>query len=133
MLLTLFCFLGLLWVSKVVIAGSRSSFVRCVTKKVKALVLIELSMENKRQVGAFSFDHLFGPKDSSSSSSSNGIFGSIFPPPSKVHSLLWVPLDSFVRVCTILGFLDIRPSITIFNKIVAFGGFHGIFFFFNYS
>ncbi|KAH8479299.1 hypothetical protein H0E87_031385 [Populus deltoides] len=42
-------------------------------------------MENNRQVGASSFDHLFGPKDSSSSSSaSSGIFGSIFPPPSKV-------------------------------------------------
>uniref|UniRef100_A0A6N2LPS0 Uncharacterized protein n=2 Tax=Salix viminalis TaxID=40686 RepID=A0A6N2LPS0_SALVM len=42
-------------------------------------------MGNNRQVGASSFDHLFGPKDSSSSSStSSGIFGSIFPPPSKV-------------------------------------------------
>ncbi|KAJ6350306.1 hypothetical protein OIU78_006469 [Salix suchowensis] len=41
-------------------------------------------MGNNRQVGASSFDHLFGPKDSSSSSStSSGIFGSIFPPPSK--------------------------------------------------
>ncbi|KAJ6429214.1 hypothetical protein OIU84_020776 [Salix udensis] len=42
-------------------------------------------MGNNRQVGASSFDHLFGPKDpSSSSSTSSGIFGSIFPPPSKV-------------------------------------------------
>ncbi|KAG6760160.1 hypothetical protein POTOM_036663 [Populus tomentosa] len=42
-------------------------------------------MENKRQVVASSFDHLFGPKDSSSSSSaSSGIFESIFPHPSKV-------------------------------------------------
>ncbi|WRX12813.1 hypothetical protein QQP08_005300 [Theobroma cacao] len=31
-----------------------------------------------------SFDHLFGPKDSSSSSSTSGIFGTIFPPPSTV-------------------------------------------------
>ncbi|GMY39335.1 hypothetical protein FCV25MIE_35005 [Fagus crenata] len=54
-------------------------------------------MENKKQVGDSSktvggsssfrsFDHLFGPKDpsSASSSSSTGIFGSIFPPPSTV-------------------------------------------------
>lgn len=42
-------------------------------------------MENKRQVVASSFDHLFGPKDSSSSSpASSGIFESIFPHPSKV-------------------------------------------------
>ncbi|GMY08112.1 hypothetical protein FCV25MIE_03351 [Fagus crenata] len=54
-------------------------------------------MENKKQVGdssktvggsssSRSFDHLFGPKDpsSASSSSSTGIFGSIFPPPSTV-------------------------------------------------
>ncbi|KAJ4836547.1 hypothetical protein Tsubulata_047986 [Turnera subulata] len=41
-------------------------------------------MENKRQTGAGSFDHLFGPKDPSSSSShSSGIFESIFSPPSK--------------------------------------------------
>ncbi|KAJ9160217.1 hypothetical protein P3X46_025638 [Hevea brasiliensis] len=42
-------------------------------------------MENKRQQsGASSFDHLFGPKDSSSSSSSSSssVFGSIFSPPS---------------------------------------------------
>lgn len=47
------------------------------------------TMENKKQVGGSSssmtFDHLFGPKDpSSASSSSTGIFGSIFPPPSTV-------------------------------------------------
>ncbi|KAJ6325170.1 hypothetical protein OIU76_012286 [Salix suchowensis] len=42
-------------------------------------------MENKRQAVASSFDHLLGPKDSTSSSStSNGIFESIFPYPSKV-------------------------------------------------
>jgi hypothetical protein len=47
-------------------------------------------MENKKQVGGSSssmtFDHLFGPKDpsSASSSSSTGLFGSIFPPPSTV-------------------------------------------------
>ncbi|XP_059457444.1 uncharacterized protein LOC132187222 [Corylus avellana] len=47
-------------------------------------------MENKKQVGgsssSMSFDHLFGPKDpsSASSSSSTGLFGSIFPPPSTV-------------------------------------------------
>ncbi|TKY56810.1 Proteasome inhibitor-related protein [Spatholobus suberectus] len=45
---------------------------------------------NKRQAGGSSsstmnFDHLFGPKDSSSTSSpSTGLFGSIFPPPSSV-------------------------------------------------
>ncbi|KAF5453614.1 hypothetical protein F2P56_028507 [Juglans regia] len=46
---------------------------------------------NKKQVGVSSssttFDHLFGPKDPSSatsSSSTSGIFGSIFPPPSAV-------------------------------------------------
>ncbi|XP_024461939.2 uncharacterized protein LOC7494463 isoform X1 [Populus trichocarpa] len=50
-------------------------------------------MENNRQVGASSFDHLFGPKDSSSSSSaSSGIFGSIFPPPSKLRGLAKQPL-----------------------------------------
>ncbi|KAK7849360.1 hypothetical protein CFP56_003140 [Quercus suber] len=49
-------------------------------------------MENKKQVGdaskkvggsssSRSLDHLFGPKDPSSASST-GIFGSIFPPPS---------------------------------------------------
>ncbi|KAF9674661.1 hypothetical protein SADUNF_Sadunf10G0150200 [Salix dunnii] len=43
-------------------------------------------MENKRQVVASSFDHLLGPKDSSSSSTtSNGIFESIFPYPSKIQ------------------------------------------------
>ncbi|KAG5053007.1 hypothetical protein JHK87_005205 [Glycine soja] len=42
---------------------------------------------NKKQAGGSSsstmkFDHLFGPKDSSSTtSSSTGLFGSIFPPP----------------------------------------------------
>ncbi|KAJ6720513.1 hypothetical protein OIU85_023700 [Salix viminalis] len=42
-------------------------------------------MENKRQAVASSFDHLLGPRDSTSSSStSNGIFESIFPYPSKV-------------------------------------------------
>ncbi|GKU92030.1 hypothetical protein SLEP1_g5812 [Rubroshorea leprosula] len=44
-------------------------------------------MENRKTVGdssSSSLDHLFGPKDSSSSSSS-GVFGSIFPPPSMVH------------------------------------------------
>ncbi|KAK8643400.1 hypothetical protein V6N13_012700 [Hibiscus sabdariffa] len=45
-------------------------------------------MENKKQVcssssSSSSLDHLFGPKDSSSSSRS-GIFGIIFPPPSMV-------------------------------------------------
>ncbi|KAG6670184.1 uncharacterized protein LOC122291621 [Carya illinoinensis] len=43
-------------------------------------------MENKKQTGASSssmtLDHLFGPKNPSSSSS--GLFGSIFPPPSTV-------------------------------------------------
>ncbi|KAI4299492.1 hypothetical protein L6164_032950 [Bauhinia variegata] len=44
---------------------------------------------NKKQVGSSSsstnFDHLFGPKDpSSTSSSSSSIFGSIFPPSSTV-------------------------------------------------
>lgn len=49
------------------------------------------TMENKKQVGGSSssmstMDHLFGPKDppSASSSSSTGLFGSIFPPPSTV-------------------------------------------------
>ncbi|KAK8478148.1 hypothetical protein V6N13_121207 [Hibiscus sabdariffa] len=46
-------------------------------------------MENKKQVcssssSSSSLDHLFGPKDSSSSSSKSGIFGTIFPPPSMV-------------------------------------------------
>lgn len=48
-------------------------------------------MENKRQESASSsssspinFDHLFGSKDSSSSSTS-GVFGSIFSPPSAVQ------------------------------------------------
>ncbi|XP_062092577.1 uncharacterized protein LOC133798351 [Humulus lupulus] len=43
-------------------------------------------MDNKKQVGGHgssSLDHLFGPKDSSTSSST-GLFGSIFPPPSTV-------------------------------------------------
>ncbi|GMI90292.1 Salt Induced Serine rich [Hibiscus trionum] len=44
-------------------------------------------MENKKQVStsssSSSFDHLFGPKDPSSSSKT-GIFGTIFPPPSMV-------------------------------------------------
>ncbi|KAG2723819.1 hypothetical protein I3843_02G164600 [Carya illinoinensis] len=46
---------------------------------------------NKKQVGVSSssttFDHLFGPKypsSATSSSSTSGIFGSIFPPPSTV-------------------------------------------------
>ncbi|KAK7320639.1 hypothetical protein VNO77_30295 [Canavalia gladiata] len=45
---------------------------------------------NKRQdadssSSTMNFDHLFGPKDSSSApSSSTGLFGSIFPPPSSV-------------------------------------------------
>ncbi|KAH1263262.1 hypothetical protein HKD37_02G005639 [Glycine soja] len=45
---------------------------------------------NKKQAGGSSsstmkFDHLFGPKDSSSTtSSSTGLFGSIFPPPPSV-------------------------------------------------
>ncbi|KAJ6432580.1 hypothetical protein OIU84_019756 [Salix udensis] len=43
-------------------------------------------MENKRQAVASSFDHLLGPRDSTSSSStSNGIFESIFPYPSKIQ------------------------------------------------
>ncbi|KAK8593254.1 hypothetical protein V6N13_043144 [Hibiscus sabdariffa] len=44
-------------------------------------------MENKRQVSgsSSSLDHLFGPKVSSSSAtSSTGLFGTIFPPPSVV-------------------------------------------------
>ncbi|KAH7537472.1 hypothetical protein FEM48_Zijuj03G0096600 [Ziziphus jujuba var. spinosa] len=49
-------------------------------------------MENKKQVGGSSnssmtLDYIFGPKDSAatvSSSSSTGLFGSIFPPPSTV-------------------------------------------------
>lgn len=47
-------------------------------------------MENKRQESASSssspinFDHLFGPKDSSSSSATTGGFGSIFSPPTAV-------------------------------------------------
>ncbi|GMI69719.1 hypothetical protein like AT2G39855 [Hibiscus trionum] len=48
-------------------------------------------MENKRQVSgsssssSSSLDHIFGPKVSSSSpSSSTGLFGTIFPPPSVV-------------------------------------------------
>ncbi|KAJ1389159.1 hypothetical protein SESBI_38510 [Sesbania bispinosa] len=48
---------------------------------------------NKTKAGASSssstmnFDHLFGPKEysSSTSSSSTGLFGSIFPPPSSVE------------------------------------------------
>ncbi|KAE8735152.1 Detected protein of unknown function [Hibiscus syriacus] len=44
-------------------------------------------MENKKQVSgsssSSSLDHLFGPKNSSSSSST-GLFGAIFPPPSVV-------------------------------------------------
>ncbi|KAK9282750.1 hypothetical protein L1049_010971 [Liquidambar formosana] len=44
-------------------------------------------MENGRQVGVSSSSitlDLFGPKDSSSSSSSTGLFGTVFPPPSTV-------------------------------------------------
>ncbi|PON56530.1 hypothetical protein PanWU01x14_180980 [Parasponia andersonii] len=46
-------------------------------------------MENKKQVvaghGSSSLDHLFGPKDvSSSTSSTTGLFGTIFPLPSAV-------------------------------------------------
>ncbi|WCJ19688.1 hypothetical protein M5689_001969 [Euphorbia peplus] len=41
-------------------------------------------MENKKQsTGSSSFDHLFGPKDSSSSSSSSSVFSSIFSAPSQ--------------------------------------------------
>lgn len=52
-----------------------------------------ITMANKKQVGSSAppsssttFDHLFGPKHPSSvsSSSSTGLFGSIFPPPSTV-------------------------------------------------
>ncbi|KAL0003267.1 hypothetical protein SO802_017048 [Lithocarpus litseifolius] len=57
-------------------------------------------MENKKQVGdasekvggsysSKSLDHLFGPKDPSSASST-GIFGSIFPPPSTSFTLVVV-------------------------------------------
>ncbi|KAL2317172.1 hypothetical protein Fmac_031048 [Flemingia macrophylla] len=45
---------------------------------------------NKKQLAGgcssstMNFDHLFGPKDSSSTSTSSTLFGSIFPPPSSV-------------------------------------------------
>jgi hypothetical protein len=67
-------------------------------------------MENKRQVVASSFDHLFGPKDSSSSSSaSSGIFESIFPHPSKVHFTTFFNLLHFYACVAGWGFA-LSPS-----------------------
>lgn len=75
-------------------------------RKLASEVKVVTIMENKKQVGdaskkvggssssSRSLDHLFGPKDPSSASST-GIFGSIFPPPSTVF---YLPQSSYISI-----------------------------------
>ena len=75
-------------------------------RKLASEVKVVTIMENKKQVGgeaskkvggsssSRSLDHLFGPKDPSSASST-GVFGSIFPPPSTVF---YLPQSSYISI-----------------------------------
>lgn len=72
-------------------------------------------MENRRQAStssASSLDHLFGPKDPSSSSQS-GIFGTIFPPPSVVKVVLlgFLFINMYSHMISFVDFDDWKPRI----------------------